>query len=188
LSWGIKEKDLSHGCATPPLLLLWQLSGFSHRPSQLPIRVRISPRPSVTVCSFLISSKRSRALTTVIAGFSGLDAALFRKCIQNVPFDKEKAEKTVKNVRRFMLLESSSDYYIDPPTTELELQPFNLNKTFDTIESNIEKEVYKNNWSWEYDMVQLFQLYRDGHTDYEVRFSPFRSSFSCAHAPKQSGR
>lgn len=85
----------------------------------------------------------------------------------------------VKNLRLFMELESSTDYWIDPPTVELDLVPFNLNKTFDKIQTNVEKDVYNNNWSFDYDMVQMFQLFRDGHTDYEVRFMPCWIALSC---------
>lgn len=99
--------------------------------------------------------------------FSNLDAKLFRKCITAVPFNKDKATATLEMVRRFMGLSSSASYYADP-TPELELQPFNINKTLDALEEKVENGKYDNNWSFDYDLVQMFQLFRDGHTDYEV--------------------
>lgn len=66
-------------------------------------------------------------------------------------------------------MSSSTIYYADP-TPELELVPFSLNKTLDTIEAKINDGKYENNWSFDYDMVQMFQMFRDGHTDYEVWF------------------
>lgn len=101
------------------------------------------------------------------SAFSNLDAQLFRKCINNVPFNKDKATETLAMIRKFMGLSSGSVYYIDP-TPELELTPFNINKTLDTVEEKIKSGKYSNNWSFDYDLVQMFQWFRDGHTDYEV--------------------
>jgi hypothetical protein len=98
----------------------------------------------------------------------GLDANLWQKCIQNVPFDVDKATETIKNLRIFLGMDTYAPYFLDPPTSELELEPFNLNKTLSTIETNIKKGAYANNWSFDRDVVRMFQMFRDGHTAYEV--------------------
>src|SRR5262249_10286106 len=71
------------------------------------------------------------------------------------------------NVRKFLGLSSANVYFVNP-APELELKAFNVNKTLDTIEENIRNGHYRSNWSFDFDMVQLFQMFRDGHTDYEV--------------------
>jgi hypothetical protein len=58
---------------------------------------------------------------------------------------------------------------INPPTTELELTPFKLNETIAEIENNIKDMKYRNNWEFDYDVVKMFQKFRDGHTTYQVR-------------------
>jgi hypothetical protein len=99
---------------------------------------------------------------------TGLDAKLFLRCIKNVPFNATKGSTTIANLRIFFGLDTLGEYYIDPPTSELELQPFNINKTLDRIDSNIRNNAYDSNWAFDYDVVKMFQLFRDGHTDYEV--------------------
>ncbi|TGZ80423.1 hypothetical protein EX30DRAFT_396419 [Ascodesmis nigricans] len=99
--------------------------------------------------------------------YSNLDAKLFRKCITSVPFNKDKAAATLAMIRQFMGMASSSVYYEDP-TPELELQPFNINKTLDALDEKVKNGKYSNNWSFDYDVVQMFQLFRDGHMDYET--------------------
>ncbi|KAI5854398.1 hypothetical protein BZA05DRAFT_264462 [Tricharina praecox] len=99
---------------------------------------------------------------------TGLDANLFRRCIQSVPFDEDKATRTLHYLRMFLGLDTYAPYLVDPPVSELELEPFNLNETLSEIESNIKSGSYENNWSFDYDVVRMFQMFRDGHTDYET--------------------
>lgn len=85
-----------------------------------------------------------------------------------MPFNQAKAADTIRNLRLFLGLSTTALYHIDPPTSELELQPFDLNHTLSNIESKIHNSEYASNWAFDYDVVKMFQLFRDGHTDYEV--------------------
>jgi hypothetical protein len=50
---------------------------------------------------------------------TGLDADLFRRCIQNVPFDENKAVQTLHNLQMFLGLDTYAPYLVDPPVSEL---------------------------------------------------------------------
>ncbi|RPB08470.1 hypothetical protein P167DRAFT_567936 [Morchella conica CCBAS932] len=98
----------------------------------------------------------------------GLDAKLWLACIKNVPFNQDRSEKTILGLRRMLGLQSSVVYHLNPPA-ELELQPFNVNKTLDEIEQKVKNKsnTYKSNWEFDYDLVKMFYRFRDGHTLYE---------------------
>ncbi|KAI5792940.1 hypothetical protein FPQ18DRAFT_305310 [Pyronema domesticum] len=98
---------------------------------------------------------------------TGLDAKLWLRCIQNIPFRQSKAAETIRNLKIFFGLDTYAQYMINPPTTELELTPFKLNETIAEIENNIRDMKYRNNWEFDYDVVKMFQRFRDGHTDYQ---------------------
>jgi len=93
-------------------------------------------------------------------GITGED---WRKCILAVPFNEPFARQTINAFRVIFDLESSTGYHENPPP-ELELPPFSLNATFDMIEEKINSKAYQNHWSFEYDLMVLFNRYRDGHT------------------------
>ncbi|KAA8910402.1 hypothetical protein FN846DRAFT_539597, partial [Sphaerosporella brunnea] len=99
---------------------------------------------------------------------AGLDAKLWRQCIQNVPFSATKAAATLKNLRIFLGMDTYAHYMLSPPTQELELSPFDLNKTLSAIEEKVGNAGYKSNWAFDRELVELFQSFRDGHTDYET--------------------
>lgn len=65
-------------------------------------------------------------------------------------------------------VQSSVVYHLNPPP-ELELTPFNLNKTLDQIMDKVKSKdhSYKNNWEFDFDVVRMFYRFRDGHTLYE---------------------
>lgn len=75
---------------------------------------------------------------------------------------------TLKQLKLYLQFYSAQAYFADPPTPELELTPVDLNKTLSDIESNINSGTYKNEYSFNKDLFNLFGSYRDGH----MTFSP----------------
>ncbi|CAZ86322.1 unnamed protein product [Tuber melanosporum] len=91
---------------------------------------------------------------------TGMD---WRKCILAVPFNEPFGRQIISAFRVIFDLESSTGYHEIPPP-ELELPPFSLNATLDMMEAKVNSRAYRNHWSFEYDLMVLFNRYRDGHT------------------------
>lgn len=72
----------------------------------------------------------------------------------------------VEQLRLFLQFYSAQAYFANPPTAELELNPVDLNKTLDDVESNIKSGKYPNHYSFNRDLFNLFGSYRDGHVLY----------------------
>lgn len=94
---------------------------------------------------------------------------------------------TLKQLKLYLQFNSAQAYFADPPTPELELTPVDLNKTLSDIESNINSGKYKNEYSFNKDLFNLFGSYRDGH----VAFTPlcyaafhFRHEYSIVSVAK----
>lgn len=74
----------------------------------------------------------------------------------------------MSGIRMFLGMDSTAPYFNNPLAPELALQSFNLNDTLSKIDMNIENKAYDSNWAFDRDVVEMFQLFRDGHTDYET--------------------
>lgn len=87
------------------------------------------------------------------------------ECIQAVPFDRALSLKAVASLRILFGLQSSTVYHMKEHP-ELELRKFDFNATLASIEAKIDKGEYRNNWSFDYDIVSMVNQFRDGHTIY----------------------
>lgn len=95
-----------------------------------------------------------------------MDAQTAYDCLIAIPFHQDDALATLGQLRLFLQFYSAQTYFAHPPTPELELNPVDLNKTLDTIESNINFGNYSNHYSFNRDLFNLFGDYRDGHVTY----------------------
>lgn len=105
-------------------------------------------------------------LTAAASDTNYISAQTAYDCLIDVPFQKDDAIYTVQQLELYLQFYSAQTYFANPPTPELELSPVDLNRTMDDIKNNISSGNYKNEYSFNRDLFNLFGSYRDGHVGY----------------------
>ena len=85
----------------------------------------------------------------------------------SVPFDSERSVYIARQMRLFTQIYSAQTFFYDPPTPELRIKPVDLNGTFDDIEKKASSsDGYPDDYSFQVDLMKLYQSFRDGHVGY----------------------
>ncbi|KAF8533212.1 hypothetical protein BDD12DRAFT_504576 [Trichophaea hybrida] len=131
------------------------------------------PRPlseSGDPCASLATLMNQSAIVPATAALS---------CLKSVPFSEPEAIELISNLRLFTNFIASQGYYPTPTNPSLEIPPFNINSTINTIEFRARSGSYNNGFEFWREISLAYTGFRDGH----MAFQPLcgGSAFSWYH-------